>query len=187
MSLILASASPRRKELISFISDDVRIIPSDADETLPEEIIPSKASEYLSAIKAESVYNLHPDDIVIGCDTIVLADDEILGKPKDREDAFRMLKLLSGNVHQVITGVTIISKERRETFSESTDVEFYPLSDEEIYSYIDTKDPFDKAGAYGIQTQGCLLVRGVKGDFFNVVGLPVAELKRHLDKFFMKP
>ncbi len=183
MSLILASASPRRKELINFISNDVVIIPSDADETLPEDIIPSKASEYLSTIKAESVYNSNPDDIVIGCDTIVLVNDEILGKPKDREDAFRMLKLLSGNVHQVITGVTIISKDKKDVFSESTDVEFYPLSDEEIYRYIDTGDPFDKAGAYGIQTEGCLLVKGVKGDFFNVVGLPVAELKRHLDSF----
>lgn len=183
MPLILASASPRRKELINFITSDVKICPSDAEEILPEDIVPSKASEYLSSIKAESVYNLHPDDTVIGCDTIVLLGNEILGKPRDREDAFRMLKLLSGKVHQVITGVTIISKDRKDVFSESTDVEFYSLSDEEINRYIDTGDPFDKAGAYGIQTEGCLLVKGVKGDFFNVVGLPVASLKRHLDAF----
>lgn len=176
--LILASKSPRRKELLSLITDDFIIKSADVDESLPDGIRPDKAVEYLSLIKAESFKN--NTDTVIGADTVVSVEGVILGKPKERADAFTMLKMLSGKVHSVFTGVTVIKPSSTTTFSVETKVKFFDLTDSEIKDYIDTGEPFDKAGGYGIQGKGALLVEKIDGDYFNVVGLPVSTLKKYL-------
>lgn len=181
--IILASASPRRRELISLICDEVIIRPAECDETLPHNIGAKAAVEYLAEIKNRAARELSSEeDIVISADTVVSVDDKILGKPVDKDDARRMISLLSGRVHQVYTGVTVSKGAFSVTFSEKTDVEFYPLTDEEIEKYISTEEPYDKAGAYGIQGKASLLVKGISGDYFNVVGLPVAKLKREMEK-----
>ncbi len=183
--IILASQSPRRKELIAIITDNVEIRPVPCDETLPEGIGAREAVEYLSKIKNEASRKCSaPDEIVISADTVVAVNNEILGKPVDKDDARRMLNLLSGKTHQVYTGVTISDNEKSVTFSEKTDVVFYRLTKKEIEKYISSREPYDKAGAYGIQGKASLLVKGIKGDYFNVVGLPVARLKRELEKFY---
>ena len=183
MNIILASASPRRKELMGYIVPRFEIIPADVDETLPKEIPAEKSAEFLAVKKAEHISAQYPESIVIGSDTVVIVDGEILGKPADEADAYRMLKKLSGKVHTVITGVCISKGEKKKSFSEATRVEFYPLSEEEIRGYIATGDPMDKAGAYGIQGEGCVLIKGIEGDFFTVMGLPAAKLKRELAEF----
>lgn len=181
---VLASASPRRKELISLIFDDVLIRPASCDEALPENIGAREAVEYLSKIKNEAATEaLKKDELVISADTVVSIDNKILGKPVDKEDARKMLQLLSGKTHQVYTGVTLSLNGRERTFSEKTDVEFYSLTDKEIENYINTSEPYDKAGAYGIQGKASLLVKGIEGDYFNVVGLPIARLKREIEVF----
>ncbi|MCX4257549.1 MAG: Maf family protein [Oscillospiraceae bacterium] len=183
MNVILASASPRRKELLGYVVPRFDIIPADVDETLPEEISADKSAEYLAVKKAEHVSALYPESIVIGSDTVVIVDGEILGKPANEADAYRMLKTLSGKIHTVVTGVCISKGGKKKSFSEAAEVEFYPLSDEEIHAYIATGDPVDKAGAYGIQGEGCILVKCISGDFFTVMGLPAARLKRELSAF----
>lgn len=183
MDIILASASPRRKELLSYIVPSFRIIPSNEDETLPEDISAKKSAEFLAVKKAGHISALYPESIVIGSDTVVIADGEILGKPSDEADAYRMLKKLSGKIHTVITGVCISQGKKKKSFSAETKVEFYPLSDKEIRDYIATGDPMDKAGAYGIQGKGCILIKSIEGDFFTVMGLPAARLKRELSEF----
>lgn len=183
MAVILASASPRRQELLKFAVHDFEICPADIDETVPQDIAPEKASEYLAIGKARAVAQAHPEDIIIGCDTVVILDGVIMGKPHDEKAAFDMLRSLSGHTHKVITGVCICKNGREKSFSQCTEVDFYPLTDEEIRAYIATGDPMDKAGAYGIQSEGCILVKGIRGDFFNVVGLPVARLRRELEDF----
>lgn len=179
--IILASKSPRRKELLSLCGIEFSVMPTEADETLPENISPAEAVEHLSRIKAEPLKN--ENGIIIGADTVVAIDDIILGKPRDEKDAFDMLKALSGKTHFVYTGVTIIKGEKSVTFSEKTEVEFFPLSDEEIADYVKTGEPLDKAGAYGIQGKGALLVKKINGDYNNVVGLPVSRLSRELKNF----
>lgn len=179
---ILASKSPRRQELIGYILSDHEVIVSDVEEILPDGIAPEAVPAYLAGIKAQAVAAEHPDDVVIGADTVVILDGEVLGKPKDRDDAFRMLRALSGKVHTVITGCAIIQNGEMTTFADHTRVEFYPLSDREILDYIATGEPFDKAGAYGIQGKGSVLVKRIEGDFFNVMGLPVARLKREMER-----
>ncbi len=182
-SIILASKSPRRQELIRKITESFEVIVSEADEVLPENIQPEEAPVYLSQIKAEAVAALHPERVVIGADTVVILDGRVLGKPKDRDDAVKMLRELSGKVHTVVTGCSILLGERKRSFGERTRVEFYPLSDREIEEYVATGDPLDKAGAYGIQGKGSLFVKGIEGDFFNVMGLPVGRLNRELREF----
>lgn len=179
--LILASKSPRRRELMKFITDKFIVKTAQVDETLPENISPADAVLYLSKIKAEPFRN--ENDIVIGADTVVATDGIILGKPADENDAKNMLKRLSNRVHSVFTGVTIIKGEREESFFVETKVKFYNLSDEMIESYIKTREPFDKAGAYGIQGFGCLLVESIEGDYFNVVGLPVSKVNQSFLNF----
>lgn len=176
--MILASKSPRRKELLSLITDKFEIKSADVDETLPEGITPGEAVEYLSKIKAEPFNN--GSDTVIGADTVVAVDGKILGKPTDRKNAFEMLKTLSGRYHSVFTGVTIITADKTQTFSVETKVKFFDLTDEEINDYIATGECDDKAGAYGIQGKGALLVEKIEGDYFNVVGLPVSRLNKCL-------
>lgn len=182
MAYILASASPRRKELLKFITEDFLCIPADIDETGPSGIKACKLPEYLALEKARHIASLHPEDTVIGSDTGVICDGIMLGKPADKDDAFRMLKMLSGREHSVITGCAAVKGDREISFSVETKVRFYELSDTEIEQYISTNECFDKAGSYGIQGYGSLLVKEISGDYFNVVGLPVAELSRALKK-----
>ena len=182
--VILASASPRRQELIKLIFDSVEILPADCDETLPEGIGAREAVEYLSKIKNEASAKLtEKENLVVSADTVVSVDNEILGKPVNKEDARRMISLLSGKVHQVYTGVTISLNEKTKTFSEKTDVEFFDLTENEIEEYISSKEPYDKAGAYGIQGKAGLLIKGINGDYYNVVGFPIARLKREIEDF----
>lgn len=180
---IVASASPRRRELLSGAGFSFEIIPSDADETLPEGIGTEQAVCLLAERKALCVLEGRENSVVLGCDTVVVLDDVILGKPSDREDAKRMLRMLSGRTHQVITAVCIAEKGRKETFCNVTEVEFYPLGEDTVESYVATGESDDKAGSYGIQGLGAALVKGIKGDYFSVMGLPVAECVRVLSSF----
>lgn len=184
LNVVLASASPRRKELLSLIFNEYDIRPADCDEALPEGIKAQEAVEYLSLIKNKATVEICDENsLVISADTVVAVDGEILGKPQDKEDARRMISLLSGREHQVFTGVTLSLNGEFKTFSEKTDVVFYTLTDKEIEDYISTDEPYDKAGAYGIQGKAGLLVKAVNGDYYNVVGLPVARLKREIISF----
>lgn len=178
--IILASKSPRRKELLSLITGDFNIIPAAGEENADPTLPPDRFVRVLADAKAEEIAEAYPDDIIIGSDTVVAAEGEILGKPKDKDDAFRMLKLLSGTKHSVFTGVSVIKDGKNYGFTEETKVKFFTLSDSEINDYIATGEPFDKAGAYGIQDIGALLVEGIKGDYYNVMGLPVGRLYRLL-------
>ena len=179
--IILASQSPRRQELLKYITTEFEIRVSDVDEALPDGISPSDAVLYLSNIKAQPFAN--GDDIVIGADTVFALDGKILGKPKTTEEARQMLRFLSGREHNVFTGVTIANAEKSTSFAVETRVKFFDLTDDEIERYIATGEPMDKAGAYGIQGYGSLLVESITGDYFNVVGLPVSTLARKLIKF----
>ncbi len=182
--VILASQSPRRQELIKLIFHKFEILPAECDETLPEGMGAREAVEYLSKIKNEASARLtEKENLIISADTVVAVGNVILGKPVDKEDAGRMISLLNGRVHQVYTGVTLSMNGKTVTFSEKTDVEFYDLTQGEIEEYINTPEPYDKAGAYGIQGKAGLLVKGINGDYYNVVGLPVARLKREIQKF----
>ena len=174
--IILASASPRRRELLSMIFPDFEVIPSNVEEIIPEDIDIHSAPEYLSKIKALDIAKAYPEALVIGADTSVIIDNKILGKPKNKAEAYDMIKSLSGNEHFVITGCTIIYGENIVSFSEKTSVFFNDLSEQEILDYINTDEPYDKAGGYGIQGKGALLVNKIDGDYFNVVGLPVSKL-----------
>lgn len=180
MAIILASASPRRRELLKFITEDFTVRVSDAEEVTDPALSAEETVKSLAVIKGEAVAEGFPEDTVISADTIVVLDGEILGKPKDEEDAFRMLSSLSGRTHEVFTGVCVLHSGRRLVFAERTEVSFFPLSEDEIRAYIATGEPTDKAGAYGIQGKGCTLVKAISGDYNNVVGLPVAGLNRLL-------
>lgn len=185
-SFIVASASPRRRELMEKAGYKFEIIPSDAPEDIPDGLTVEQAVCLLAERKALSVLKENPDAVVLGCDTVVALDDVILGKPSDREDAKRMIRMLSGRVHQVITAVCIAESGRKETFCNVTEVEFYPLSEETVESYVSTGESDDKAGSYGIQGYGAALVRGIRGDYFSVMGLPVAQCVRVLNSFGIK-
>lgn len=180
MNIILASASPRRRELMGIITPDFTAVSIDADETLPDNINPLTASEYLAEKKASAAAEKFPDSIVIGCDTTVICGGEILGKPKNKEECRRFMNMLSGRTHQVATGCCIIAKNRKTSFTEITEVTFRQLSAEEIEEYISTDEPYDKAGGYGIQGKASLLIEKINGDYFNVVGLPVSRLNQAL-------
>ena len=213
---ILASGSPRRKELLSLIVPEYEILVSGCEESVPEGTPAEKVPAILAEQKALAVASLRPKDTVIGSDTVVVLDDEIFGKPKDFAHAHQMLRALSGKRHFVYTGVAVAEKGGVRSFVEKTEVEFYELSDETIDNYIATGEPmdkagvpiwnteelikagwmdefgkwktdngfrpecYDKAGAYGIQGKGSVLVKGITGDYFNVMGLPVAETARFL-------
>lgn len=180
--LILASSSPRRKELLELANLPFKILVSDIEETIPGNELPETIVQLLARQKAMSVAEKARDAYVIGADTIVVYNDIILGKPKTTEDAYATLKMLSDKTHEVLTGVSIISPEREVTFFERTKVTFWPLEEEEIKQYIASGEPMDKAGSYGIQGRGSLLVKKVEGDYFSVVGLPIARTVRELKK-----
>ena len=185
--IVLASNSPRRKQLLRLICSSFEIDPADIDESRAENIALDKMPEYLALRKAEQIHQKHPDDVVIGCDTGVFIDNMMIGKPSSDRTAFEILKMLSGRTHKVITGCAVFRGDEKYSFSQTTEVEFYPLSDDEINEYIATGEPGDKAGAYGIQGKGALLVKEIRGDYYNVVGLPVALLKRKLAQINSSP
>lgn len=182
MAIILASQSPRRKELLGLMNIPFTIRVADIDETMDENLSVADAVAQLSRRKAEAVF-CDAEDIVIAADTVVVCDDAVLGKPKDASDAYRMLRLLSGRKHQVMTGLTVKRGEKTVCHTEITDIYFRQLSDKEIESYIATGDPMDKAGSYGIQNGAAVFVEKLCGDYFNVVGLPVCRLSLILKDF----
>lgn len=186
LSVVLASASPRRRELLRLLYPDYEVLPADLEEVVPPGSGPGQVGELLAGQKTALVQKLRPNSLILGADTVVWVENRILGKPKNRAGARAMLELLSGREHRVYTGVSARLGERALSFTECTRVWFYPLSGQEIERYLDTGEPFDKAGAYGIQEKGCLLVKRIDGDFFNVMGLPVARLARELACFLAK-
>lgn len=190
--IILASASPRRRELLTQVGIEHEVCPSSCDErTLAD--APAQMVEELSYRKALDVYGRLADskkaqNLVIGADTVVALDGQILGKPADEQDACRMLAMLQGRLHQVYTGVTLVGMDETETrvktFHEVTQVTMYPLSEEEIRAYVSCGEPLDKAGAYGIQGRGAAFIKGIDGDYGNVVGLPVGRLCQELKRIW---
>lgn len=174
---ILASGSPRRKQLLNQIGLEFTVIPSDVDEDFTLDLPPEAFTEHWAREKAKSVAKIHPDSMIVGADTIVVLDGNILGKPKDKKDSFNMLQSLSGKTHEVITGVSFISLEQEldHTFNERTFVSFNTLSDRDINSYIDIYNPLDKAGSYGIQDWFSVHIHRVEGCYYNVMGLPLSS------------
>lgn len=182
--IILASASPRRKELLSKLIDDFKIVTSDIEEDYPQSTNAIDVSEYLATKKALDIHKKFPNDIVIAADTTIVFNNKIYGKPQNKDEAKEMLKLFSGNKHLVITGVSIISDKRSISFSSKNEVEFYNLTDEEIEEYLSTNEYIDKAGSYAIQGKGGLFVKNINGCFNSIVGLPISQLNRILKTFF---
>lgn len=183
-NVVLASNSPRRRELLADLGIDfeVRTIKG-IDESYPHDLPVLEIAEYISRKKAHAYRaEMAPNELIITADTVVILDDEVLGKPKDNTDACRMLSELSGKTHKVVTGVTIVTTNATRSFSTVTDVEFAPLSDQDIHYYVEKYQPLDKAGAYGIQEWiGCMGVRHINGSFYNVMGLPLHRLYNELD------
>ncbi len=179
--LYLASSSPRRRELLEKVGIPFTCILSHGDESRPPELSPGELVQELARRKAFAAEkDPGPGDIILGADTLVALGDRVLGKPSSREEAFSMLSALSGKVHTVYTGCCLRMAEGSESFLSAAEVEFYPLSPKEIQAYIETGEPMDKAGAYGIQGKGCVLVKAIRGDYFTIVGLPVAEVIRRV-------
>ena len=179
--IILASGSPRRKQLLEQIDLEFEVVPSQIYEDFSLNLSPTDFVEYYAQEKAKDVANSYPDKWVIGADTIVVFESHILGKPKNEKDSFQMLKRLSGNTHQVITGVSIqnIKQDISDSFHERTNVTFNTLSDSIINNYIETYKPFDKAGSYGIQDWFSVCVNRIDGCFYNVMGFPLSSFYSH--------
>jgi len=185
-NIILSSTSPRRKELLGGlgIPFEVRFIP-DIDESFPDNLPTDEIPCYIAQKKADAYRaSIKENELIITADTIVLLDNRVINKPVDRDDAIRMLRLLSGRAHEVITGVVMTTLDKQVVFSDHSMVDFATLEDEEIIYYVDTFRPFDKAGAYGIQEWiGFIGVQGIRGSFYNVMGLPIQRLYQELKKF----
>ncbi|SRR5690554_620908 len=182
--IILASKSSRRAKLLEDAGIEFTVVPSEINEEVDSKLKPQELVSLISLQKALDVQKRRPNDTIIGADTVVIFENEIFGKPKDEEDAFRMLKMLSGETHQVITGVTILKKDVKKVIISEALVTMKKYSDLEIREYIQTKEPMDKAGSYGIQGEGGKLIDHFKGDFFTIVGLPlkdVLEVLKSLD------
>ena len=191
--IVLASSSPRRKQLLEWAEIDFDVIISAIEETFPEGLTPTQTAMFIAkqkalAVKSGGEYKRYEQEVpVLGADTIVVCEGEILGKPGDREEAIEMLHLLSGKKHQVITGVAIINGNREKTFAGATEVGFYKLSREQIEFYVDRYKPYDKAGAYAIQEWiGIVGIEYINGDFYNVMGLPVSRVVRELEEMGFK-
>lgn len=181
MELVLASASPRRKELLQLAGFSFSVQPGDVDEThMPPNLSPEQTVLLLANRKAQAVWDKNPDACVVGADTVVSLEGTILGKPQDAQEAKSMLRRLSGKMHVVYTGVCIISPTQTHTFAQSAGVTFFALTGQEIQDYVATGEPMDKAGAYGIQEHGCTLVEWISGDFYTVMGLPIGKVSRIL-------
>ncbi|MFZ0074645.1 MAG: Maf family protein [Exiguobacterium undae] len=183
--LILASASPRRTELLRQIGVPHTVRPADVLEEAPYPMSSEDYVMYLSQKKARAV--AQPGEVILAADTVVSLDHRILEKPADRTAALEMLRLLSGRTHEVVTGVTILTDEREETFTVTTKVRFCPIPESWMLSYVATDEPYDKAGGYGIQGIGGLFVEAIDGDYYNVVGLPINPISRRLDTLGIKP
>ncbi len=187
--LILASASPRRRQLLAGLDVDFTLAePFECEERYPADLPAGEVAEYLSALKSEAYpHALAAGDILLTADTTVLVDDTVLGKPADKADAVKMLETLSGHSHKVVTGVTLRSAERKKTFSVCSSVNFRALDGDEIAYYVEKYSPLDKAGAYGIQEWiGYAAIEGIEGSFYNVMGLPVQRLYTELVEFLVK-
>ena len=180
--IILASKSPRRKQLLSMMGLEFTVQTADIDETMDPSQTPAHEVAAVSARKAEKIAALHPQDVIVSADTIVVIDGKILGKPKDEQDAARMLRLLSGRTHTVYTGLTVHANGKANTQVVSTGVTFRDLSNAEIAAYIETKEPMDKAGSYAVQGFFARYIDGLKGSYANVMGLPVHLVYQELKK-----
>ncbi|VEU80081.1 Maf family protein [Haploplasma axanthum] len=178
--IILASNSVRRIELLKDAGVDFKVIPSNVVEVIDEKLKPEDNAMNLAFLKANDVFNRNPGDLVIAADTIVTLNNRIFGKPKDEEEAFEMLKTLSNKRHEVITGVAILYRDRKDVFYSKSTVKFKDLTDEQINDYIATKEPFGKAGAYAIQGIGKSIVDTFEGDFFTIVGLPLKDVLKRI-------
>ncbi len=185
--LILASSSPRRKELLEQANLTFSIKTSSIEEVVDPSFSPAEVVQSLALQKAKAVAGSFTDDVVLGADTIVVLDNEILGKPKDKDDAIRMLKMLSGQTHFVYTGVAMVVNDNIRTFTVETRVTFWDLTEDEITFYTNSPQPYDKAGSYGIQDFGATFVKEIEGDYFAVVGLPIARTVRELKQFGIYP
>jgi len=181
--LILASGSPRRKELLSLYTTDFEIHVSDFDESAVTADTPARLVEKLARGKCLAVAARHPGNLVLGCDTVVDVNGEVFGKPHSVEDAKRMLRALSGATHQVHTGVCVSDGVRTKSFVDSCRVTFFPISEEEIERYTATKEPYDKAGAYAIQGRAALWLDRIEGDYYTIMGLPVSRTVRLIEQF----
>lgn len=186
--IVLASGSPRRQQFLRELDADFEIRLKEVDEIYPDTLQGAEITDYLAELKAAALTeSLSDDEILITSDTIVWHENKALGKPKDKEDAFAMIKSLSGKTHEVITSVCIRNAGNSETFNETTRVTFNPLSDHEINYYLDKYQPYDKAGSYGIQEWiGLIAIARIEGSYANVVGLPVDKVYQHLLKFTLK-
>lgn len=183
MGIILASASPRRRELLERMGLSFTVRTAEHDEKMDLRADPEAEVRRVSLLKAQAVQALcQPCDIIIAADTVVVCQGKILGKPRDEAEAYRMLRLLSGRAHRVITGLCVMNSAQTDCVSEVTKLRFRPLSDEEIYAYIATGEPMDKAGAYGIQGLASMFIPSLEGDYYNVMGLPVCTLTQLLRK-----
>jgi septum formation protein len=183
--VILASGSPRRSELLRQLGVEFEIIPSSAPESDSEHLSPAELCSLNAYRKARLISKHHPDALVIGMDTVVALDSKVLGKPRDMDEAFQMMRSLQGQTHRVLTGVCLIHlrSHKQKIFSEQTIVTFRPLTDQQISDYYKVVNPLDKAGAYAIQEKGEQIVAHVKGSFTNVVGLPMERLEAELTEF----
>lgn len=186
--IILASQSPRRQQLLKQAVVDFKVVVADTDETFPENLSVEEVALHIATEKGKKILamqNREEDVIIIAADTIVVLNNEIIGKPKNAGHAAAILRKISGNTHRVITGVAIMSHTKRKLFTETTEVEFYDLDDDDINHYINAYKPFDKAGAYAIQEWiGLIGIKGIQGDFYNVMGLPVSRLMKELKLFY---
>ena len=186
MGIILASASPRRRELLSLLGLDFCVKSCEIDESIDSSLPVAEEIKRLSSEKAKAVADASGDDIIIAADTAVTLSGTVFGKPKDSDEAYLMLKTLSGKTHEVITGVTVKKGDRTDTRAAVTKVTFRELGDTEIKAYIATGDPFDKAGGYALQGISCIFATGISGDHFNVYGLPISLLADMLRGFGIK-
>ena len=180
--LILASNSPRRKEIFTLLGLSFDVAVSNNEPPLSQALGAEESAFAAAKAKAQDIFSINPDATVVGADTVVALNNILLGKPKSEADAIKMLRTLSGKIHDVITAVYVCSPKKQKGFIAKTKVEFYDLSDEEIESYVKTGEPMDKAGAYGIQGKALKFVKGICGDYYNVVGFPAAEFVRFMER-----
>jgi len=183
--IILASQSPRRKQLLEWAEIDFSVEVSEADETYPEDLPVAAIPVFIAVNKAKSVQQkIKRDAIILAADTIVVLNNTVITKPANRDDAIKILRSLSGKAHSVITGVVLLQNKKQVSFADITQVEFHALTDEQICFYVDKYKPYDKAGAYAIQEWiGVVGIKSINGDFYNVMGLPVSRVVQELDKF----
>lgn len=181
--LILASGSPRRKELLALVTPDFTVKVSDVDESAITAPTPAELAKALARAKCLAVAETEPKTLVLGSDTVVEFEGEVFGKPKNRQDAQRMLQALSGKRHYVHTGVCMAQGDHIENFVVSSAVDFFPIEEADLQGYIDTKEPYDKAGGYAIQGHAAVWCKGIEGCYYNIMGLPVSQVAQALKKF----